>query len=81
MEESRRKETLQKSRTVHTKSPNTSKIEVKTLNLCTGGGLNHQPLPGRREAEIYHRTLCNVNDMEAQYGALWTQCQRCQVRA
>eukprot|EP00798_Chlamydomonas_sp_ICE-L_P006994 gene6994-1643_t len=31
-----------------------------------------------KEAEIYHRTLCNVNELEAQYGALWTQCQRCQ---
>lgn len=31
-----------------------------------------------REPEIYARSLSAVNDLEAQFGALWTQCQRCQ---
>eukprot|EP00195_Chlamydomonas_chlamydogama_P002057 CAMPEP_0202920478 /NCGR_PEP_ID=MMETSP1392-20130828/76878_1 /ASSEMBLY_ACC=CAM_ASM_000868 /TAXON_ID=225041 /ORGANISM="Chlamydomonas chlamydogama, Strain SAG 11-48b" /LENGTH=1079 /DNA_ID=CAMNT_0049613975 /DNA_START=162 /DNA_END=3401 /DNA_ORIENTATION=+ len=31
-----------------------------------------------KEADIFHRTLCNVNELEATYSALWTQCQRCQ---
>ena len=31
-----------------------------------------------KEAEIYNRCLSGVNELEAAYGALWTQCQRCQ---
>lgn len=31
-----------------------------------------------QEAEIYSRTLGGVAELEAQYGALWTACQRCQ---
>ncbi|MEW5314891.1 MAG: hypothetical protein WDW38_006353 [Sanguina aurantia] len=31
-----------------------------------------------READIYSRTVVGINELEAQYGALWTQCQRCQ---
>ena len=28
--------------------------------------------------ELYQRSVCAVNDLEAQFSALWTQCQRCQ---
>ncbi len=28
--------------------------------------------------EIYQRSVVSVNDLEAQFSALWTQCQRCQ---
>eukprot|EP00887_Chlorella_sp_A99_P006196 scaffold3.g6196.t1 len=35
-----------------------------------------RPLP--RVGEVYARTVCGVNDLEAQFSALWTQCQRCQ---
>ena len=31
-----------------------------------------------QEAEIYARSLTTVNELEAAFGALWTQCQRCQ---
>lgn len=31
-----------------------------------------------REAEIYGKTLATTNELEAQFSALWTQCQRCQ---
>eukprot|EP00877_Chromochloris_zofingiensis_P014350 jgi/Chrzof1/9169/Cz03g38160.t1 len=31
-----------------------------------------------REPEIYARSLTTVNQLEQQFGALWTQCQRCQ---
>ncbi|PSC71316.1 DNA polymerase delta catalytic subunit [Micractinium conductrix] len=31
-----------------------------------------------KEGEIYTRTVTGVNDLEAQFSALWTQCQRCQ---
>ncbi|GIL73849.1 hypothetical protein Vretimale_5040 [Volvox reticuliferus] len=31
-----------------------------------------------QEAEIYSRTLDTVSELEGQYGALWTACQRCQ---
>ncbi|KAG1668594.1 hypothetical protein FOA52_007329 [Chlamydomonas sp. UWO 241] len=31
-----------------------------------------------KEPEIYQKRLGAVNELEAQYGALWTQCQRCQ---
>ncbi|KAL4435029.1 hypothetical protein ABPG77_003854 [Micractinium sp. CCAP 211/92] len=31
-----------------------------------------------KEGEIYQRTVLGVNDLEAQFSALWTQCQRCQ---
>jgi DNA polymerase delta subunit 1 len=31
-----------------------------------------------REAEIYIRNLNTVGALEEQFGALWTQCQRCQ---
>lgn len=31
-----------------------------------------------QEAEIFSRTLGTVTELEAQFGALWTQCQRCQ---
>jgi DNA polymerase delta subunit 1 len=31
-----------------------------------------------REGEIYARSLLAANDLEAQFSALWTQCQRCQ---
>jgi hypothetical protein len=31
-----------------------------------------------QEAEIYARTLGVVSELEMQYGALWTACQRCQ---
>jgi len=30
------------------------------------------------EAEIYQRSLGRVNDLESQFGRLWTQCQTCQ---
>ena len=33
----------------------------------------------QQEGEIYARTLGNVNDLEAAFSALWTQCQRCQA--
>ncbi len=28
---------------------------------------------------MYQRYLANVNQLEDQFAALWTQCQRCQV--
>eukprot|EP00879_Flechtneria_rotunda_P026325 GHRR01028063.1.p1 GENE.GHRR01028063.1~~GHRR01028063.1.p1 ORF type:complete len:255 (+),score=96.26 GHRR01028063.1:87-851(+) len=31
-----------------------------------------------REGEIYARSLAAVNSLEQQFGALWSQCQRCQ---
>ena len=31
-----------------------------------------------QEAELYQRSLANVNQLENQFAALWTQCQRCQ---
>lgn len=31
-----------------------------------------------KEAEIYGKSLSNTNELEAQFSALWTQCQRCQ---
>ena len=31
-----------------------------------------------QEGEIYQSTVLGVNDLEAQFSALWTQCQRCQ---
>jgi len=31
-----------------------------------------------QEAEMYARSLGTVNELEAAFGALWTQCQRCQ---
>lgn len=31
-----------------------------------------------KEGELYQRALSGVGDLEAQFGALWTQCQRCQ---
>ncbi|PRW18348.1 DNA polymerase delta catalytic subunit [Chlorella sorokiniana] len=31
-----------------------------------------------KEGEIYQRCVLGVNDLEAQFSALWTQCQRCQ---
>ncbi|KAK9824535.1 hypothetical protein WJX72_011160 [[Myrmecia] bisecta] len=31
-----------------------------------------------KEAEIYQKMLTNVNELEASFSALWTQCQRCQ---
>ena len=31
-----------------------------------------------QEAEIYAHSLTTVNELEAAFGALWTQCQRCQ---
>lgn len=31
-----------------------------------------------READIYHRTMTIVNDLESQFSQLWTQCQSCQ---
>ena len=36
------------------------------------------PLPALQEGEIYQSTVLGVNDLEAQFSALWTQCQRCQ---
>ncbi|GAB4815412.1 hypothetical protein N2152v2_002458 [Parachlorella kessleri] len=46
------------------------------------------PLPGGeatvckhckdKAGEIYQRSVVSVNDLEAQFSALWTQCQRCQ---
>ena len=31
-----------------------------------------------REGDIYSKALLAANDLEAQFSALWTQCQRCQ---
>ncbi|KAK9916868.1 hypothetical protein WJX75_008145 [Coccomyxa subellipsoidea] len=31
-----------------------------------------------KEVEMYHRSLGAVNELEQQFSALWTQCQRCQ---
>jgi DNA polymerase delta subunit 1 len=31
-----------------------------------------------REGEIYSKALLSANDLESQFSALWTQCQRCQ---
>lgn len=31
-----------------------------------------------RESEVYGKWLLQSNDLEAQFSALWTQCQRCQ---
>lgn len=31
-----------------------------------------------QEAEVYQRSMAAVNELEGQFGALWTQCQRCQ---
>lgn len=31
-----------------------------------------------QEGEIYSKSLFSVNDLEAQFSSLWTQCQRCQ---
>lgn len=42
---------------------------------------SHPPLlrpPPPQEGEIYQRCVLGVNDLEAQFSALWTQCQRCQ---
>ena len=36
------------------------------------------PPPTPQEGAIYARSQLAVNDLEAQFGALWTQCQRCQ---
>ena len=27
---------------------------------------------------MYQRSMAAVNELESQFGALWTQCQRCQ---
>ncbi len=27
---------------------------------------------------MYQRSMASVNELEGQFGALWTQCQRCQ---
>jgi DNA polymerase delta subunit 1 len=27
---------------------------------------------------VYQRSMAAVNELESQFGALWTQCQRCQ---
>lgn len=27
---------------------------------------------------MYQRSMASVNELESQFGALWTQCQRCQ---
>lgn len=43
--------------------------------------LNRTPLCKHcrsKEAEIYQKSLLVVNELESSYGALWTQCQRCQ---
>ena len=31
-----------------------------------------------QEAELYQKSLASVNQLEGQFAALWTQCQRCQ---
>uniref|UniRef100_A0A1D1ZQR0 DNA polymerase n=1 Tax=Auxenochlorella protothecoides TaxID=3075 RepID=A0A1D1ZQR0_AUXPR len=31
-----------------------------------------------KEGEVYCKTVAAVNDLETQFAALWTQCQRCQ---
>lgn len=31
-----------------------------------------------KQGEIYQKSLMAVNSLEAQFSALWTQCQRCQ---
>jgi len=31
-----------------------------------------------KEGEVYQRSIAAVNELESQFGALWTQCQRCQ---
>lgn len=31
-----------------------------------------------QEVEVYQSKLSTVNELEQQFGALWTQCQRCQ---
>jgi DNA polymerase delta subunit 1 len=31
-----------------------------------------------QEDDIYQRSVLGVNDLEAQFSSLWTQCQRCQ---
>ena len=31
-----------------------------------------------QEAEVFQRSMAAVNELESQFGALWTQCQRCQ---
>ena len=31
-----------------------------------------------QEVEVYQNKLMTVNELEQQFGALWTQCQRCQ---
>ena len=31
-----------------------------------------------QEYDIYQRSMASVNELEGQFGALWTQCQRCQ---
>jgi C4-type zinc-finger of DNA polymerase delta len=38
-------------------------------NACSGR---------EQEAEVYQRSMAAVNELESQFGALWTQCQRCQ---
>ena len=31
-----------------------------------------------QEVEVYAKSLASVNELEASFAALWTQCQRCQ---
>ncbi|KAK9843469.1 hypothetical protein WJX81_004288 [Elliptochloris bilobata] len=45
-------------------------LEGSAVDLC--------PHCRPKEAEIYARSLGTVNELEAAFGALWTQCQRCQ---
>ena len=38
----------------------------------------YRDTPCMQEVEIYQRSLGTVNELEQQFAALWTQCQRCQ---
>lgn len=48
--------------------------------LCLACSCLRLTCPGwcAQEATIYTRTLASVAELEATFGSLWTQCQRCQ---
>ncbi len=68
-------------------------VQVQPANRQQGSGMDHAkrsglpcpptpsfcaPPSALQEGEIYQRCVLGVNDLEAQFSALWTQCQRCQ---
>jgi DNA polymerase delta subunit 1 len=53
------------------------KAPLSASNSCSGGKTlcNHCKA---KEGEVYSKHLVSINELEAQFSALWTQCQRCQ---